>query len=329
MLRTYWNRWLTRFDGWWSRQNQITHGLPDALMTALGNFRRYGLRQSAALSFYAIFSIFPLALLGAVLIGAIFGQGVALQQIRLALSPFLPPNAAQILELFEANFEQAFDQSGAFGLLAVISLIWSGLGLFSNITSSLDFIFRVPSSRSIWRERIIAVFMAFVLIVLLLASLVTSAVLRIISAALLERPSIWLNIGALFLPMGLNMVIFALLFRYVPARRVHWDAVWPSAILGAIGWELAKTGFGWYLSSTANFQFVYGGIATVIVLLFWAYLVASIFMLSAEICAQLNEWIGSRQWEAQSSTFLDSSAEVRNSRLLHPEITEGKLENSP
>lgn len=318
MLREHWHKWIARFEAWWTYQNQATRDLPLALVTAFNNFRRYGLRQSAALSFYAVFSIFPLALLGAVLISALFGQVVALQQIRLGLGPFLPPNATQVFELFETNFEQAFDQSGTFGLLAIVSLIWSGLGLFSNITSSLDFIFRVPSSRSIWRERVVAALMAFVLIVLLLASLVTSAVLRIVSAALLERPSIWVNIGSLFLPLGLNMVIFALLFRYVPARRVHWDAVWPAAIVGAVGWELAKTGFGWYLGSIANFQFVYGGIATVIVLLFWAYLVASIFMLSAEICAQLNEWIINRQWEEQGAAFLDSTADSRRLQAADP-----------
>jgi len=82
-----------------------------------------------------------------------------------------------------------------------------------------------------------------------------------------------------------------LLFRYVPARHVYWDAVWPAALIGAIGWEVAKTIFGWYLGNVANYQFVYGGIATGIVLLFWAYLIAWLFLFSAELCARLNEWL--------------------------------------
>lgn len=307
MLRTRWQGWLHTLEHWWADQNRLTRDLPTFLVGAISNYRRYGARQAAALAFYAIFSIFPLTLLGAVLISGIFGPVAAQQQIRLALEPFLPPNGTQIFEIFQTNVTQALDQSGTFGLIALVSLIWSGLGLFSNITSALDFIFKVPASRSLWRERVIALGMAFVLIVLLVASLVTSAGLRLVSAALLERPSIWVNIGALFLPLGLNMVIFALLFRYVPARRVHWDAVWPAAIFGAAGWEIAKTGFGWYLTSVANYQFVYGSIATVIVLLFWAYLIASIFLLSAEFCAQLNDWLFNRHWAAQSAQYLEGT----------------------
>lgn len=309
MLRTRWHGWMKVLQEGWQQVNTATGDLPVFIRTAVANFSRYGARQAAALAFYAIFSIFPLTLLGAVLISGIFGPVVAQQQIRLALEPFLPPNGTQVFEIFQTNVSQALDQSGTFGLIALVSLVWSGLGLFSNITNALDFIFHVPSSRSLWRERVVALIMAFVLIVLLVASLVTSAGLRLVSAALLERPSIWINIGALFLPLGLNMVIFALLFRYVPARRVYWDAVWPAAIFGAIGWEVAKFGFGWYLTSVANYQFVYGSIATVIVLLFWAYLIASIFLLSAEVCAQLNEWLISRHWAVETPRYLDGNAQ--------------------
>jgi membrane protein len=133
--------------------------------------------------------------------------------------------------------------------------------------------------------------MTFTLVVLITASFVTSGTLRLLMALVLDRPSIWLTVGVYFLPLGLNMLIFALLFRFVPARSVHWDAVWPAAIVGALGWEIAKSGFGWYLTAVANVQFVYGSIATAIVLLFWAYVIAAIFLFSAELCAQLNDWI--------------------------------------
>ena len=140
--------------------------------------------------------------------------------------------------------------------------------------------------------------MTLILIALVGASFVTSAAQRLLNALLLERPSVWITIGVYFLPFALNMVIFALLFRYVPARAVKWDAVWPAAIVGALGWELAKSSFGWYLNNVANYQFVYGSIATVIVLLFWAYLVAAIFLFSAELCARLNDWLEMSEQDA-------------------------------
>ncbi len=303
MIRSRFEFYRDRTNRWWQRRNPSTRALPDYLARAVANFWRHGLRQAAALAYYAVFSVFPLSLLLAVAVGGIVGPTVAEEQIARGLGLFLPD---QTIELFQSNLESALQQGRSFGLIAVAGLVWSGLGLFSNITSSLDLIFHVPATRSIWRQRMVALGMAFFLIVLISTSFVTSGVLRLASALSLERPSPWLVIGTLALPIGIDMVIFAILFRYVPARHVKWDAVWPAAILGAVGWELLKAGFNWYLVNLANFQFVYASINTVIVLMFWAYLLASIFLISAEFCAQLNEWMFDQHKKEEAEVYLNS-----------------------
>lgn len=273
---------------WWSRRSQHTRELPLFIWKGALSFFQHGSNRAAALAYYAIFSVFPLTLLLAVGASSLLGPAVAQEQIANGLELFLPGDTVNFIQSIVV---QTLDQSSSFGLLAVIGLIWSALGLFSNITHSLDQTFHVPSLRSMWRQRLLALGMGLTLVVLVAASFLTSGVLRLLSALLLERPNIWVTIGILFLPLGLNVVIFALLFRYVPARNVNWDAVWPAAMFGSIGWELAKSGFEWYLTNLANYSVVYGGIATGIVLLLWAYLIASIFLLAAELCAHLNQWL--------------------------------------
>lgn len=277
---------------WWARYDEATRLLPFYIWRAITNFNNYGNRQAAALAYYTVFSIFPLTLLVATAISRLLGAAVAQQQVANALRLFLPPESTADLM---NSIGQALEQNTSFGLIAIVGLIWSGLGLFSNVTSSLDRIFHVPVSRSLWRHRLVAVMMIFILVVLVTASFVTSGILALISSAFfLNHPSTWITVATVFLPLGLNMIIFVLLFRFVPTRLVYWDAVWPAAIFGAAGWEIAKAGFRWYLENLANYQVIYGGIATVIVLLFSAYLLASIFIFSAELCAQLNEWLDRR-----------------------------------
>lgn len=288
-LSLNWNpeRFGRRFLRWWGKRNPYMRTLPIYIWRAVTNFVRDGMRGAAALAFYAILSIFPLTLLLAVGISRIVGPAVAQEQIASGLSLFLPIDTVALLQ---ASLADALAQGRSFGLVAVGGLLWAATGLFSNITFSLDLIFQVPSSRSIWRQRVTAALMTIMLIVLVAASFLTSGILRLVQSALLNQPNIWINISSYFLPIGLNMVIFAMLFRYVPSRHVYWDAVWPAAIFGATGWELARWGFGLYLTNIANYQFVYGGIATVIVLQFWVYLVSAVFLFSAELCARLNEW---------------------------------------
>ncbi len=273
----------------WSRLPPSTRALPGHFWKAFMNFKNYGLRTAAALSYYAVFSVFPLILLVAVFISDLVGPAVAQERIAQGLILFLP-DETETINLVHDSIEQALQQSSSFGLVALIGLMWSALGLLSNLTSALDRIFQVPESRSLWAERLLAFLMTVVLIVLVGMSFVTSGVLRLVESFFFSTSSPWIRIGTFFLPLGLNMVIFVLLFRYVPATQVNWDAVWPAAILGGIALEVGKAAFAWYLTNLANFQIVYGSIATVIVLMLWAYIMSGIFLVSAEICAQLNLW---------------------------------------
>ncbi|NJL54652.1 YihY/virulence factor BrkB family protein [bacterium] len=289
---------------WWLRLPATTRSLPAHLFRAFKNFEKHGPRQAAALSYYAVFSVFPLALLLAVGIGTILGPTVAQQQIVDGLALFLPEQTDTI-SLIQDSLADALNQSGSFTLLAVLGVSWSALGLFSNLTSSLDQIFQAPQGRSLWRKRLLAFVMTLILIALVITSFLTSGILRLIDA--LTASSVWISIGTFFLPFGLNMVIFVLLFRYVPSRLVTWDAVWPASVFGAVVLEAAKALFAWYLSTLANFQIVYGSIATVIVFLLWAFLTACIFLLSAELCSQLNLWFMAQSEPARAPIYTGRS----------------------
>lgn len=294
---------------WWSQRSDPTRALPAHLWRALLDFSQHGGRHAAALAYYTVFSLFPLSLLLAVGVSSLLGPTIAQEQITSGLKIFLPQDS---ISLLQENLTAALEQGGSFGLVAAVGLAWSALGLFSNISSSLDLIFHVPARRSLWRQRLLAFIMTITLIFLVMASFVTSGMLRLIAALLLDRPSVWVTAATSLLPLGLDVVIFALLFRYVPARRVSWDAVWPAAIMGAVGWELAKAAFEWYLTNLANFSLVYGGIATVIALMLWAYVIASVFLLSAELCEELDNWLARYfppEEPARLAVRLDSGSE--------------------
>jgi membrane protein len=282
-----WQAWRVRFESWWAALPHATQTLPSYVWRAVRNFMMVGSLHATSLAYFAVFSVFPLVMLLAIAIGAIVSPAVAQEQIINGLALFLPAETAASLQ---ETVLLVVDQSPQFGVVALAGLVWSATGLFSGIARFLDEVFAVPTLRSVWRMRVLALVMGLILVGLVFASFLTSGILRLFSALALEL-NIWFTIGTLFLPLGLNLVIFALLFRFVPARYVQWDAIWPAAMFGAIGWELAKAAFQWYLTNIANYSIIYGSLATGIVLLFWAYLMASIFLLSAELCARLNEWL--------------------------------------
>lgn len=276
----------------------MTDGLLQHIWWAIDRFSKHGTRESAALSYYAIFSLFPLALLLIVGVGTVLGPAAAKNQIDGVLRIFLPASTANFLQ---DSLAQTLEQRGSYGLVAGISLAWSSLGFFSNLSSALSRTFRDHQGRqegyNTIISRIYGIGMMTALGVLLVASLATTVVFNLIDLLVFYQTTSWVSTGALIVPLSLSVAIFAFLYRFVPRRRVRWDAIWVAAFLGGGAWETAKRVFTWYLDNMASYSLVYGSVATMIVLMLWVYLTGIIILLGAEVCVSLDDWMSKRSVE--------------------------------
>ena len=282
---------LRFYQRWWILLNALSDGLLSHMWQAIVRFSKHGTREAAALSYYAIFSLFPLLLLVIIVIGTALGPAAARNQIDTVLRLFLPPNTANFLK---DNIAQALEQRGSFGLVAGVSLLWSSLGLFSSLSSALSRTFRDENPRNTWHQRLVGLSMMIALSVLLMASLAATIIFVLLDFLFFYRSGSWISLGALIIPLSLSVAIFAFLYRFIPRQRVRWDAIWVAAFLGGGAWEIAKRLFTWYLYNLASYSLVYGSVATMIVLMFWGYVSGLIVLLGAEICVSLDDWMTRR-----------------------------------
>lgn len=269
----------------------MTDGLLQHIWQAIYRFSKHGTRESAAFSYYTVFSMFPLMLLAIIVIGTVLGPAAAHNQIDGILRLFLPASTANFLQ---DNIAQALEQRGSFGLVAAISLLWSSLGLFSSLSSALSRTFRDVNQRNSWQQRFVGLAMMITFGVLVIASLATTAIFNIVDLIVFYQTTSWITMGALIVPLSLSVAVFAFLYRFIPRRRVRWDAIWVAAFFGGGAWEIAKRVFTWYLDNLASYNLVYGSVATMIVLMFWAYLTGIIILLGAEICVSIDDWMSRR-----------------------------------
>jgi membrane protein len=275
--------------GWLDRQ---LWGLPWVLWRSSENFAKRGMQESAALSYYALFSLFPLVLLIILLIGWAVGPTATGNQLDDILGFFMPNDAATELNLMITRF---IDQGGRVGLVALATLSWSALGLFSGLEGALSRTFRDTKQRPWWHRRIAGVFMILTLAVLLFANILTGLLFSFLDLIFLNQGNIWLSITGLFIPFGFSMGIFAMMYRWIPRNKVRWDAIWPAALIGALAWEVAKRIFGLYLTWLDTLDLVYGSIATVIVFMLWAFYTGCIILWCAEFCVNFADWLEERQ----------------------------------
>jgi membrane protein len=268
--------------------NVKTDGFVGMLWRTWDNFNKRGLWEASALSYYSLLSLFPLLLILVVGLGRVIGTQTTGNQIENFLTIFLPgPTATEL----SSTIKRFVSEGSQASIVALITLAWSALGLFSALSGSMDRIFRTSKRVKFWERRIYGLIMVLVLGVLLVANIVASLIFSFLNVIFLNQQNIWLQIASLFVPFGFSLGIFAMMYRWIPRSKVRWDAIWTAALIGGIAWEVAKRLFALYLDLIANVSLVYGSIATVIIFMIWAYYTWSIVLICGELCMSLADWL--------------------------------------
>lgn len=290
---------LVRFGIW---LNNATSGLLWRIARAVDNFMKYGPHEASALSYYALFSLFPLLLLTIVLLSLVLDSDTVSNQLEDILTVFFPSQAATVLE---DAVNAALEQRGSASIFAVVVLAWSSANLFGNLEKILNLVFDSPVGRKIYERRLIGGIMIVTFAIFLVASILTNLIFSFLGLLFLNQINTWLSIASLMVPTAFNAAIFATLYGFVPARRLRWDAILPAAILGGLTFEFAKQAFVLYLASLTNFSFVYGSVATVVVFMLWMFVIFCIVLLYAEVCAAIDDWLADNEAKEEERTQPD------------------------
>ena len=271
----------------WDWSNRVTQGYIAYLAQALKNFTTTGTTEAVVFGYWAMFSLFPLVMLGVVMATFALGPASAKAQVYQTLNQYVPGGGGTLIR---ENIELAINQHGSFGLVGVIGLLYGATGLFRNLQASLRRIFRDKDARPIPIQILIGVIMLVGLAVLTTASILISAIFGAVGAEFIHGQPALLALGVGVIPLAINAIMFALMFRMVPRRKISWRSILPAALLGAFAWEIGKNLFGWYVTNLANYGVIYGSLGTVIGLLTWTYLTGCMVSLCAELAVVTEDW---------------------------------------
>ena len=95
------------------------------------------------------------------------------------------------------------------------------------------------------------------------------------------------DIGRYIFIASVILLIFIILYRYTPSRRMGWREVVPGAIFSTAGWLITSLGFAYYVDNFGHYSTFYGSIGGVVILLIWLYFSAVIILIGGELNAAL------------------------------------------
>ena len=244
----------------------------------------------AALAYYTVFSLAPLILVLLAIIGFLFRDDPAgaWNKITQQMSYFLDPSALQVVQ----NIAQKASQPGKSVIATIIGValaLFGASGVFGQLQDALNTIWGVKAKpgTGIWgflRARFLSFAMVAGICFLLLVSLAIEALLKgfshYVQSVVPGGIGIALTVYLVF-DFAVVVLLFAMIFKFLPDVKIQWRDVWIGAVMTAIFFGIGKWALGLYLSSGAAGS-AYGAASSLITLLLWVYYSSQILLFGAE-----------------------------------------------
>ena len=201
---------------------------------------------------------------------------------------FLDQSAVQVVQ----NIAQKASQPGKSTIATIIGValaIFGASGVFGQLQDALNTIWGVKAKPGdgIWpflRARFLSFAMVAGVCFLLLVSLTIEALLKgfshYIQSALPGGIMIALTVYLIF-DFEVVVLLFAMIFKFLPDVEIQWRDVWIGAVMTAILFGIGKWLLGFYLGSGAAGS-AYGAASSLITLLLWVYYSSQILLFGAE-----------------------------------------------
>jgi len=248
---------------------------------------------AAALTYYAVLSIFPALVVIVSLLG-VFGQGERTTDAVLQIVGDLAPGST--VDTLRAPIEQLVESSSAgFALIAgIVGALWSASGYIGAFGRAMNRIYEIDEGRPVWKLRPLQLVLALGALVAAAAAALMLAVSGPVATAIGDiigagdvALTVW-DIARWPLILALMILAVATLYYATPnvqQPKFRWISV--GAGVAIVTWVIASVLFGIYVANFGSYNKTYGALAGVIVFLLWLWITNLALLFGAEVDAEL------------------------------------------
>lgn len=266
--------------------------LPASVEFVLSISRRFRdertFQTAGSLTYTSLLALVPLLTVALAIASAfpVFEQIVAALQKFVLLN--MLPESKSVQTLME-QFNSFARNAGRLTAIGLVGFLVTALMMMITIDNALNRIFRVQRGRSLVQN------VAMYWTVLTLGPLLIGGSLSLTSFAIVSSFGL-LNLDSVAehlvkqLPFLLTWAALALLYGFVPARRVEPRHALFGGLLAGIVFEVAKRAFALYLTQVPTYTLIYGAFATVPIFLLWLYVSWLVVLGGAVLTALLPAW---------------------------------------
>src|ERR1700738_2176494 len=265
----------------------------------------------AALAYFTVFSLAPLVLILLAFFGLFFGSEHARDKIIEQMQYLIDPSGIKVIKDIATSASKP--HSGILATtLGIIVGLFGASGVFGQLQDALNTIWGVKPKPGggIWgfiRTGFLSFAMVGGVCFLLLVSLTVESLLRGLSTYLQSMlpGGHFLALAVFFIfDLAVIILLFAMIFRFLPDVKIGWREVWLGAALTAVLFAIGKLILGLYLGSGAAGS-AYGAASSLITLLLWIFYSAQILLFGAEFTQVYGNTYGSQVKPQQHAIMVE------------------------
>ena len=279
---------------------------------------------AGSLTFTTLLSLVPLVAIALSVVAAFPAFAEFSEQIKEFILTTMVPEAAN--KVIAVYMQQFADNAVKLTAIGTAFLGVTALALMLTIDKALNSIWRVSRLRPLLHRLLI--YWAVLTIGPLLIGASISLTYWLIGVSMgLAQDIPGSEIALLRLgPLVLTSIAFSIPYLIVPNRQVSLRHAIAGGVAAAVGFEVMKQGFAFYITRFPTYQAVYGTFATIPIFLLWVYLSWLMVLIGAVIAASLSSWRFG-EWRhdptAQGKQFFDA---LRLLQVLGEALREGRVE---
>lgn len=242
-------------------------------------------RLGAALAYYSIFSLGPIAIIATAVAGVFFDSEAVQNEVAATLRDLLgDTGAAAVQTMLEGSSRPAEGLSAS--LIGAGALLFASVGVVVQLKDALNTVWEVEAAEQTGFLHFVStyVFSAAAVIsvgFLLLISLVLTAAISALGKYTSVIPEALLQPVGFAGSFAIAAALFAMIYKFFPDADVRWRDVWLGALATALLFEIGKFAIGFYIGKQ-GLESNFGAAASLVVVLIWVYYSAQIVLMGAE-----------------------------------------------
>ena len=245
--------------------------------TARGLVEHGTLVRSAALTFYTLMSIVPVA---AVIFAVVKGFGLTETLLDNLYGIF--PQHPEVIEYLIGFAERALarTQGGVVAVVALVTLFWAVIRAFASIESAFNNIWEVKTARSLTRQY--STYITIVVVVPLLWA-ATRALGLYVDAQLGLGSSAWSFVVSKCAVLVMTWLIFAVLYTAIPNTKVRFRSALTAGVVAGTLFMLFQWGYVYLQRWMTSYNAIYGSFAALPLFLIWMQTSWQILLFGGEL----------------------------------------------